>query len=96
MVISDVHLGSIWFTDKAKMVALERFLGELAQPTTRVHTLVVAGDLLENWLDTIYDTPQPFSQILRQTNLYGCNVANYMTLFQRVVNNSVCRSTRHL
>jgi predicted phosphodiesterase len=62
-VISDVHAGSSWYTPSSAS-RLRTLLASMAEPETRVHTLVVAGDLIELWLQVAAETPLAPSEVL--------------------------------
>ncbi|KAG9392962.1 phosphoesterase [Carpediemonas membranifera] len=68
-VISDLHVGCHWHTEENSR-ALAVCLDEMADPNTCVHSLVVGGDVLEQWLVPFTEEPPNCVDLLRSGQIY--------------------------
>ncbi|KAG9394084.1 Calcineurin-like phosphoesterase superfamily domain [Carpediemonas membranifera] len=82
-VISDLHLGAHWHT-KANSNALTVCLEECAMPETHIHSLVIAGDVFEQWLVPYNEAPPSCLSVMQQAA-----VLPFVDLVKKVIANDV-------
>jgi len=87
-VISDLHIGSPWLATTTRIDLLRNFLTQFTFANT-THTMIIAGDLLENWLDAFNVTPFTLAQTLQQTNLYNASIPEFMGILKKIVDNGI-------
>lgn len=54
-----------------------------------MHTVVLAGDLVENWLYKFDETPLSYVELLQKTNIYNANIAEIINILKAIVANNV-------
>jgi len=87
--ISDLHIASPWFVDKANQEQLSSLLAEMANPETEVKRLVIVGDFIEMWLYPFNKKPKSAKAILNSERLFKTNVLAFMKQFRKIVENGV-------
>jgi len=88
-VMSDLHIGSPFFTNTRAKNMLTEFLIEHTLPNTDVWMLVLIGDILELWQHSFDETPLMPLELLNSPNRFGVNVTYYMDLIRKISANDV-------
>jgi len=79
----------VWFTDPVKIQGFRNFLGNLTLPNVAVHTLVIAGDLIEMWQNPFEENQAPAQTILQSPTQLGSPVREFIDLLKRVQQNNI-------
>merc|ERR1719158_2700448 len=88
-VVSDFHVGSIWFQQPDSQLAVMTMLESMTHPDTPVTRLVLLGDIFDFWLIPIDQMPLPLEQVVHNDNLYGFNLTRMSDTIRDISNNGV-------
>ena len=61
----------------------------MTKKETKVHTLIILGDLIETWLTGYNEIPMSIEQIFNHENLYNANIKEFMNIFDKISKNNV-------
>lgn len=87
IVVSDLHVGSVWFESSARQQKLMSFLDYVessAREGNGPQTLVLLGDIIELWLTPFYQVPPSPTEAAANQNSHGFNVRAFVKMIQRI------------
>eukprot|EP01080_Neovahlkampfia_damariscottae_P000724 gene724-8976_t len=61
----------------------------MTKPETKVHTLIVLGDIIETWLTGYDEQPMPVEEIFKHENLYNANIKEFMQTLEKISKNNI-------
>jgi UDP-2,3-diacylglucosamine pyrophosphatase LpxH len=89
IVVSDLHLGSSWFSDQKNLFYFKEFLLKLTKKETKVHTFIILGDLIETWLTPFNERPKSVQEIFTHKNLFNANISEFLEILNQISKNDV-------
>lgn len=91
-VVSDIHMGSWWFTNRTRHRLLESFLDEFLSATPpNVSQIVFNGDVFDFWLRKLNEMQPSDEKLITSTGEYGYNISRFRERVRKIADRGLTK-----